>query len=258
MRISLAILTLLASCPAAFADVEFTSPAAGASVPGGTAFSVTWKDSGNAPSLSDLTSYQLFLCTGSNTDITQLYPITTAGTFTSSSQSVTIPVGTGGSTKNAYFLKMISVATAGGTVINYSDRFTLTGMTGVFSAAVTTDLASITGTDGPPTVNNVASAAATTASPDEGAYGTPYSLQTGPTRYAPMQPVPGTKITATNTAPLFPTSSVVLATTYLAPATVDTTITQAQTSTVASHTNTAAAASQPVGDMQKFLNRWKD
>lgn len=33
---------------------------------------------------------------------------------------------------------MISTASAGGTVTNYSDRFTLTGMTGTFTDAVTT------------------------------------------------------------------------------------------------------------------------
>ncbi len=61
------LLTLFASfAPLALADVEFTSPAAGASVKGGSTISVEWKDSGSQPPLSDLQSYTLFLCAGGN------------------------------------------------------------------------------------------------------------------------------------------------------------------------------------------------
>jgi len=133
---------------------------------------------------------------------------------------------------------MISVATAGGTVTNYSNRFTLTGMTGTFSQTVTDGLTSVTGTSGPDTVNDVTGAAAGTAAAAEGVWGTPYNLQTGLTKYAPMQPVPPTAITATNTSPLWPTSSVVLASTYLPIPSVVTTLTQPQTFSVPSHANT--------------------
>src|SRR5579862_5693076 len=46
------------------------------------------------------------------------------------------------------FLKMVSVASAGGSVINYSSRFSLTGMTGSFTSDVIQGLASVSGTDG--------------------------------------------------------------------------------------------------------------
>jgi hypothetical protein len=133
---------------------------------------------------------------------------------------------------------MISVATAGGTVTNYSNRFTLTGMAGTFSQAVKDGLLTVSGTTGPAAVNNVAAAAAGTANVEEGVWGTPYNLQTGPTKYAPMQPVPPTAITVTNTSPLWPTSSVVLASTYLPIPSVLTTLTQTQTFSVSSHANT--------------------
>ena len=54
-------------------------------------------------------------------------------------------------------------------------------------------------------------------------------MQTGLTRYAPMQPVPGTKVTATNTKPMFPTSSVRMATTRLPIPSQATTLTATQT-----------------------------
>jgi len=260
MRPFNALYFLAALCPLAFADVEFTVPRAGASVPGGTAFTVTWTDSGTAPSISDLTAYQLFLESGSNTAPQQLYQftLTNGGLFSAGNTiTVTVPVGTGGSGTNAYFLKMISTAAAGGTVTNYSNRFTLTGMAGTFSQAVTNALLTVSGTTGPDTVNDVTGTSGTTAV-EEGAWGTPYNLQTGLTRYAPMQPVPPTAITATNVSPLWPTSSVSLASTYLAIPSIVTTLTQPQTFSVSSHANTAAAASQPTDDMQRFLNRWKD
>jgi hypothetical protein len=53
-----------------------------------------------------------------------------------------------------------------------------------------------------------------------------------------MQPVPLTAITATNTSPLWPTSSVVLASTFLPIPSIVTTLTQANTFSVSSHANT--------------------
>lgn len=132
---------------------------------------------------------------------------------------------------------MLATATAGGTVTIYSDRFSITGMTGSFTSTFT-----VSGTDGPADENDVSSSSGTTAAADEGVYGTPYQSQTGLTRYAPMQPVPGTTITATNTAPQYPTSAYTIATTYLDSATIDTTLTQAQTASFSSHANTVSFA----------------
>jgi hypothetical protein len=132
---------------------------------------------------------------------------------------------------------MISTAAAGGTVTNYSPRFTLSGMTGTFPQTVIDALKTVTGTAGPASVNNVAAAAAPAAS-GAGDADTPYNEQEGTIRYAPMQPVPPKKITATNTVPLWPTSAVQFASTFLPIPTVVTTITQAQTFKVESHPNT--------------------
>lgn len=140
---------------------------------------------------------------------------------------------------------MRSVATAGGTVWNYSSRFTLTGMTGSFSTTVAAQVLAVSGTSGPPTVNNVAVAGTTTTavtgtSSAADVYDTPYYLQTGLTKYAPMQPVPPTAITATNTKALFPTSAVTYASTYMPIPSIATTITQANTFSVSSHANTVS------------------
>ena len=69
MAMLLRRLLLLGLVPLArvvFADVEFTRPAGGASVAGGKAIQVEWKETKDPPLISDLQSYTLFLCTGGN------------------------------------------------------------------------------------------------------------------------------------------------------------------------------------------------
>lgn len=133
---------------------------------------------------------------------------------TGNSASGTITAGLGASIENAYFIKVISVAT-GGTVENFSDRFSISGMDGVFPAAVTTGLKTVTGTAGPATINNIADTQNPAAGAGQGAtpavaageYTVAYTLQTGLTRYAPMPIMPPTKISAKNASPQWPTSS---------------------------------------------------
>ena len=122
---------------------------------------------------------------------------------------------------------MISAAT-GGTVINYSSRFTLTGMTGTFPPNVEDGIKKVSGTDGPSTENNINNNAGAGAGGAAGA-SVPYTLQTGLTKYAPMQGKPGTKITAGKASPLYPSSSVVVANTFLPTPVQVTTITMSGT-----------------------------
>ncbi|KAH6668804.1 hypothetical protein B0J14DRAFT_599350 [Halenospora varia] len=260
MRLSGALLALLGTAPFSVAIPIISSPAQGASVPGGTAFTVSWTDDGTAPAVADLTSFTLQLTAGTSTTNAVVWAAALT-TFAASPAglAVTIPLTASGSSPSAYYWTMISTATAGGTVTTYSNRFSLTGMTGVFPAAVIAVLPVSGATAAvPANVNAVAGQAAAPGTAAAGAWGTPYNLQTGLTKYAPMQPVPPTAITATNTAPLWPTSSVAFASTFMPIPSIVTTLTQVNTFSVSSHANTAAAASSPTNDMQRFLARWKD
>jgi hypothetical protein len=173
---------------------------------------------------------------------------------------------------NNSFVKMVAVAKDGGEYTAYSDRFSYSGMAGAWGANVKFD--DVDGTDGPAAKDATADAAKGAVGKDSD-YAVEYTMQTGPTRYAPMQPVPPKTVTATNTKPLYPTSSVKIATAFLPIPSVQTTITQSQTFSVSSGVNMvsclvnkamehvltdaqAAAAPHPTDDMQKFLNRWKD
>ncbi|KAI9791072.1 MAG: hypothetical protein M1816_004303 [Peltula sp. TS41687] len=151
---------------------------------------------------------------------------------------------------------MISVATVGGTVINYSKRFTLTGMTGIFPPAVLDGLKNVKGTDGPATQNQVAGQNNANPAAD-GPWAVPYTLQTGLTRYAPMQPLPPTKITVDKATPLFPTSPVTFAKTWLQPPSQQTTLTQSATFSINSRVNDVFGTVEGLGvrsvDRVQFL-----
>lgn len=205
------LLFLVALVPYVAADVKFKGPAAGSTITG-TTITISWEESGDSPPISELASYQIFLCAGGNsaTDYVPLATLVTTGNFAKgNSVTASFTTGLGAPTANAYFLKMISAAT-GGVVINYSDRFTLASMAGTFPAAVTAGLKTVTGTAGPPTENQIQApqvGATATAAAGAAQYGTPYTLQTGAIRYAPMPPMAQSKITAKNASPQFPTSS---------------------------------------------------
>jgi hypothetical protein len=137
---------------------------------------------------------------------------------------------------------MVAVAKKGGELTVYSDRFSYSGFKGksILPAPVTKAISNLKGTDGPDTKDATGdkAAGAGTQAPDAKLFDMAYTLQTGPTRYAPMQPVPPTKITATNTKPLYPTSSVKIAKSKLPIPSAVITITASQTFSVKSHENT--------------------
>jgi hypothetical protein len=141
---------------------------------------------------------------------------------------------------------MVAVSKTGGQLTTFSDRFSYSGMTGAFPADPNFQkgLKAISGTTGPTTEDDTVkpgagAGAGAGASGAAGDYDVEYTMQTGLTRYAPMQPVPLTKITATGyPKPLYPTSSVQIAKTRLPIPKVQTTITQSQTYSVKSRENT--------------------
>ncbi len=159
---------------------------------------------------------------------------------------------------------------------NYSPRFSLTGMTGTFPPNVLAEIKSLKGTAGPATENNVVDPGSGADDPQtDGKFAIPFASQSGPIMYAPMQGRPGTKITAKNASPRYPTSSVQIAATFLPPPKQTTTFTMSLTVSASSHENTvsdpsiqsiwgeltshqASPAPNPRDPMQKYLARWRD
>jgi hypothetical protein len=131
---------------------------------------------------------------------------------------------------------MVSTSSKGGQVINFSPRFSLTGMTGTFPQVVIDGMKNVQGTAGPDRIDSTGQGAA--AAPGANEFDVEYTMQTGLTRYAPMQPVPPTKITKKEATPLHPTSSVAIAKTFLPKPRQLTTITQSGTFSISSRENT--------------------
>ncbi|KAF1976148.1 hypothetical protein BU23DRAFT_456520 [Bimuria novae-zelandiae CBS 107.79] len=254
----LAVLTALTTL--ASAGLQITKPEAGATLTGGDAISIEWKEAGNGPNMDDLTTYQVFLCAGTN-DASDNYDLQVSGNFAkggSKAEGKTVKTIGGDTPKNAYYVKIIATGAKGGTYTFFSDRFSMNGMTAEFSPALVTALKKVSGTAGPADVDTTVKDAAAVADVADEEYEVEYTMQTGATRYAPMQPIPPTKITAKTAKPQYPTSSVKIATTKLPTPSQQTTITQSQTHKVSSIENTVAAAPMPSDDMAKFLRRWQD
>ncbi|KAJ6263160.1 hypothetical protein Dda_1721 [Drechslerella dactyloides] len=262
---SAAAILLLAS--PARGEVVFTAPVSGKAFPANKAFSVTWSDDGNDPKILTSSAFTLDLCTGSNANILPLTTLVAGQTFSTAAGTVPVTVISTLAGPGAFYFLRITWTTADGTVVNYSDRFSVTGMVGTWSPA---QLAAngAGDTDRPPAVHPAA-AAAKAPDPAAGQYGIPYNQQTGAIKYAPMQPRlvltaivgvlrPGSKITAKNMKRLNPTSAYTIFTTKGPQPLATTTITQPITYQQTTVVNEAAPAPMPDDDMAKFLNRWKD
>ncbi|KAL8854993.1 MAG: hypothetical protein Q9221_000189 [Calogaya cf. arnoldii] len=129
-------------------------------------------------------------------------------------------------------------------------------MTGTFPPEVVKGISTVSGTDGPPSSSQEAPAAAGGAQDGEAVS---YAAQTGLIKYAPMLTPPGTKITKKAPTPRYPTSSVIIAKTFLPTPKQTTTMTASNTKAhPQSRQFQAPAASMPADDMQKFLHRWRD
>ncbi|KAI9803295.1 MAG: hypothetical protein M1825_002086 [Sarcosagium campestre] len=254
---------LVALSPLCLADILFTRPQAGASLSARSPITLEWRDSGEAPSLSDLKYYTLAICAGTEEDPTILATLKNDAKFDSKSNSlsITIDPSFGASTHdNAYFFRMTTKSSTSRNTVHTSPTFSLTDMTGTFPARLVSQL-SKRQVAAPGVAAPAVPPAAGAAAPAAGAAGDfnmAFSLQDGPTRFAPMQKQPGKSITATNTEPQYPVSKTVIATTFLAIPEAKTTITQSATDKVSSRENDAEAAAQPTDDMAKFLARWKD
>ncbi|KAK9244864.1 hypothetical protein V1506DRAFT_539906 [Lipomyces tetrasporus] len=242
-----------------FADVEFVIPQAGASYAAANVLTVTWQDNGDSPSMTDMSTATLKLC--GNTDATDfdcfftIFPTGTPLSPLAGKYTWDIPVAQ--AANGQYFLQMTPILTTGGYMVIYSDRFTLTGMTG------TQTYVTIDDTSGPENENHQEAAAPTVANP----FAVSYQDQADwLTKYAPMQPQPGTTVTATSVRRQYPTSKIgsYFTTNTMRPSALTTT-TASWSYTLTSEINEASPQPDPSAnggwygaDKKKKKKRWED
>lgn len=230
----------------AVADVSITGPTSGSSFSGlgGTAlFKVLWiddtDDSSSDLSLSKVTKYSIVLCTGTNTNIQPLKTFTNS--LSSSSLSYDANVQSGDVPNGVYFVQVYAQFDNGYT-IHYTPRFALTGMNGQANTLTfPTNLLSVTG-DIPDAQLQVGGTQQTI---DSHSFTVPYTLQTGRTRYAPMQTQPGTAVTHTMYSTRYPSSAYTPYASLSPSPNVYSTITPGWSYPVTSLYNTAAVAPYP-------------
>lgn len=223
----------------AFADVVVKSPTASDSFSGSSGsvtITVEWTDDDNSPTLDDITKYQFILFTGPNSSpssVTKSEYIKSSE-FSSYSYDFTFEstVGPDGS----YFIQIYSQYDEGYT-LHYSNRFELTDMDGTLSSSVS----SVTYTTGPSPMTSVTS----TATINSASFSITYTLQTGISRFAPMQLQPGSTVTATSWSRKYPSSAVTFYSTFRTSLDQLTTITPGYSYTLNSYTNAATPAAFP-------------
>lgn len=236
------VVTILAALlTLALADVEITSPEEGDKFSGSSgkaSIKVSWKDNSDSDSdlsLDNVKSYTLSLCTNGS-PIQCQDPAIKQQKLTSNSATVTVnqddvPSG-------YYFIQVYTIFNSGGTTTIYTPRFRLTDMEGPTGTLVVT----VTG-DQPD--GQTSGFDQTTGSDISKSFTVPYTLQTGKTRYAPMQMQPGSKVTATTWTMRFPSSAVTYYSTKHTKPVVYSTITPGWSYTASSEVNWATVAPYP-------------
>lgn len=242
-------LLLVALVARVFADVSISDPATGNSydaTSGAVIVSVKWvddtTDSESVISLSKVSKYAIVLCTGSNSQIKSVMSFTTS--LPSSSLLYDATIQKSAAPNGEYFIQVYAQYGSSYT-IHYTNRFVLTGMTGAASQfSFPANLFSVTG-DAPSPQISVAGQGTPTASIDSASFTVPYTLQTGKTRYAPMQTQPGTVVTYTMYSNRHATSAYTPYTSLSPSPNVYSTVTPGWSYTVTSTFNSASVAGYP-------------
>ncbi|AMD18506.1 HBL396Cp [Eremothecium sinecaudum] len=197
--ISTILLTICTLLEPVLSDVRLTAPSSGKSFsPSGgmVTIEVTWDDDGNDPAIGNIQELTFTLMTGTNDNIQRVAALgkVEGEKIREEKYAATFPSTVGKS--GFYFIQLYAKAD-GSATIHYTPRFLLQSMTGTLDA-------SSTGTEPPPPPEVVHDNPGDISK----SFSIPYTLQTGRTRFAPMQLQPKAKVTATHWNQRFPSSQV--------------------------------------------------
>lgn len=191
--LSFFIITILLLVNRVYSDVSVSKPLGGQTYQvssGKVTVPITWIESNAVPKLTAIKSYTFTLCSGPNSDIHAVESLTdaiSASSIDGYSYEVEIDSSYG---KDGQYYIQIYAEIANGFTIHYTNRFTLKGMTGTYNPSV----GSVS--DPPSGQTSIADEGQTVvASIDSRSFTVSYNLQTGLTRYAPMQLQPGSTVT---------------------------------------------------------------
>ncbi|SCW03154.1 LAFE_0G04148g1_1 [Lachancea fermentati] len=250
--LALWIIVLLAS--SVFGDVSIVAPSAGGTYePSGSTVSidVKWADDNSTPKLSDIDSYTFLLCYGSNANIkcldstTDTVEASTVSADSDDKYTHAFSFSSSLAGNGQYFIQINAISKKLGYTLHYTPRFTLKSMSGTSTQTYSTNTQ-------PPAQTDITSGGntnvATTTVDTSVSFTVPYTLQTGLTRYAPMQMQPGTTVTATTWTRRFPTSAVTYYSTFRNSLNQVSTVTPGWSYILSSAVNYASPAPFPVSN----------
>lgn len=232
-------------------DVVVVTPEEGATFSGSSgtvSIKVSWTDNGAYPPLEKFTMYTFVLEYGPNLQIVPVanlkknvspsdITVDDDGTY---SYTVTFPSDTAGN--GQFYIQVYAVDGSEGNTIHYSPRFFLTSMAGGTSFTYSDTIQPV----GQTAINT--DTAQASASIDTRSFTVPYTMQTGISRFAPMQMQPGSTMTATTWTRKFATSAVTYYSTFRTSLDQLTTLTPGWSYTLPSGINMATPAAYPTNN----------
>ncbi|KAJ7135467.1 hypothetical protein C8R43DRAFT_619515 [Mycena crocata] len=161
------VVVALALASSAFAELSFTSPTASIGFTGGQPANITWSDNGAAPTLASFGLAKASIYAGNSAQQTSLQTISESVDVTNPLFLTFTPDASIGPNSNQYFIRFESINLKDPNnpiipALAFSHQFTLSGMTGVFNAAVQ---AQIDGQSTAPIGGGTAAPAGTAAAP---------------------------------------------------------------------------------------------
>ncbi|KAH9474775.1 hypothetical protein JR316_0013240 [Psilocybe cubensis] len=179
----------------AFATVFITEPFGVTTYAAGKEATIRWKDDGNAPSLAEFGPAKISIYVGNSRQQTSLQLLADDIDVSKNSSLAFTPNATIGPNSSEYFIRVESLSLKDPSqptipALAFSARFTLTGMTGTFSAAVqsqiagqsTAPLPSVTST----TTSTTTSATSTSSSSSRSSTGTASNASASPSTGSAM------------------------------------------------------------------------
>ena len=243
--LNLFIITLLFLTGRVYSDVSISKPLTGQTYQvssGKVTVPISWIESNAVPKLSNIKSYTFTLCSGPNSDIFSVHKLAdgiSSSDITDFSYEVDIDSSYG---KDGQYYVQVYAEIDKGYTIHYTNRFTLKGMTGSYTP-------SVGGISDPPSGQTSIAGTGQTGivSIDSRSFSVSYTMQTGLTRYAPMQLQPGSTVTKDKSqwSRRYPTSAVTYYTSLRPSPSQVSTITPGWSYTMSSLVNYASPALSP-------------
>ncbi|KAI0718604.1 hypothetical protein C8T65DRAFT_570394 [Cerioporus squamosus] len=162
------VLLVLAAVAPAFATIFTTSPVGSTSWTAGQQQTISWQDDGTAPALADFGLAKVSVYVGNVNQQTMVQSISDSVDVSKTSSIVFTPDASVGENGAYYFIRFESLALKDASnpsfpALAFSSKYTMSGMTGTFSADVKAQIAAASGATSAPAATSTPAATSATS-----------------------------------------------------------------------------------------------